>query len=509
VDPAALAADPTRRYSPADVAAAEQIVATCPTNLKRTLRFLDAATDGATLFITCLGAPSGSVSPLLAAGPPVLGLPSRLSSTLGRLMASKKNGTPDPSEPKDTEKAERGEPAEPAEPKEAERVEAKAEPEKPAEKSEPAPSSAPAAAPAAPAKPLPAWGDAIARLEQKWVRLETMLAVGVLVCEIMSLCVWVFLKGISSPPGVSAAGVVFRAAITATVLGMAAWFGLRNQAPRFRTTATTIAVAAGLFLGRTWANVGVGYASELINWYQDASVLTLIGGLRRVGTRFTVWLAMLGASLATSSGKHINVDVVMRFLSPRVRVPAAVAAWTAASVVSMAACWGFVDHIAITAFGAKPGMSPTEKLGALAHEGAEHAFIFRRQVDLDAVVGWRVFAGRKYTQAMSGTEWNEHIKSGGYDARYTPEQVKALYVSADTQWVTPLVTIPGGKTPRALLVEDLNLLFPFGFLMIALKLLLRAMLVISGHVVVDPDAAHREDDVDEKIHEHHPEGEVL
>ena len=37
--------------------------------------------------------------------------------------------------------------------------------------------------------------------------------------------------------------------------------------------------------------------------------------------RFTLWLALLGASVATAQGKHINVDVVMRFLSPRARVP--------------------------------------------------------------------------------------------------------------------------------------------------------------------------------------------
>lgn len=355
----------------------------------------------------------------------------------------------------------------------------------------------PEAAPEPPPKPLPAWGDKVQALEKKWVDLEVKLAVGVLVCEMLALCFWVFLKGLSTPPGASVAGVVFRAALTSAVLGAIAWQAAKKTPEQTRAVVTTLAVAAGLFLGRGWANVGVSYTSELVNWYQDASTLTLIGGLARVGTRFTIWLAMLGASLATSSGKHINVDVVMRFLSPKVRVPAAIAAWVAASIVCLGATWGFVDHIAIASFGAKPNDTAGAKIGQMMHEGREHFFVTRRQIGIDFTVGWRVLGGRKYTEALSGAEWNEKIKEGGYEAWYTPEQVKTLYVPEATKWVAPLVIMPG-KTQRGLLVDDLNLLFPFGFLMIAFKFLLRAALALSGHVVVDPDAAHREEEVEEK-----------
>jgi len=41
-------------------------------------------------------------------------------------------------------------------------------------------------------------------------------------------------------------------------------------------------------------------------------------------TRLTLWLALLGGSIATAKGKHINIDVVMRFLTPRMRIPVAV-----------------------------------------------------------------------------------------------------------------------------------------------------------------------------------------
>jgi hypothetical protein len=57
---------------------------------------------------------------------------------------------------------------------------------------------------------------------------------------------------------------------------------------------------------------------------------------------------------------------------------------------------------------------------------------------------------------------------------------------------------------RGLVIRDLNFVFPFGLLMIALRFILRSLLAISGHVRVDPDAVHGEDDV----HEKHTEGDA-
>lgn len=351
---------------------------------------------------------------------------------------------------------------------------------------------------ALPAQERAAWGEPIARFEHQWVKLETWLAVSVLIAEVVSLCAWVFLKGLSTPSSANVGGVVLRAAITSTVLGAVVWIALRKQPERFRSTATTIAAAVGLFLGRAWANVGVDYGSELLNWYQDASSLTLIGGLRGVGTRLTAWLAMLGASLATSSGKHINIDVIMRFIPVKARVPAAIAASLAAAIVCFTATWGFVDHIALANFGAEKTATPTEKVGVITHELGEHAFVLRKQIGLDMTVGFRVLFGAKYTKALTGAEWNAHIRDGGYEAWYKPEEVKSLLVPADMEsdYVAPLVIVPG-KTQRGLLVDGLNLLFPFGFFMIGLKFLLRALQVASGHVVVDPDAMHREEEIEQ------------
>lgn len=354
-----------------------------------------------------------------------------------------------------------------------------------------------AAVPAAAAHPPgAAWGDPLRRFEKAWARFETRLAVGVLLAEIASLCAWVFLKGLSTPPSSGKAGIVFRAVVTSLVFGFATWRLLQGKPERLRSTATTLAAAAGLFVGRLWAGVGVGYGSEILNWYQDASSLTLIGGLRGVGTRLTAWLAMLGASLATSSGKHINIDVVMRFLPPKVRIPAAGAAWLAAALVCFTATWGFVDHIAVASFQAPREGTAGQKMGRLTHEIREQLFVLRKQIGLDMKVGPRVFTGTKYSEALSGAEWNAHLQGGGYEDWFTKEQVEALRVKDEAKPVSPLVIVPG-KSPRGLLVETMNLLFPFGFLMMGFKFLLRVLLVFSGHVVVDPDAAHREDDDDE------------
>ncbi|MFO0658874.1 MAG: TRAP transporter small permease subunit [Polyangiaceae bacterium] len=343
------------------------------------------------------------------------------------------------------------------------------------------------------------WGDPFAHFEKKWVEVEVYLIVAVLIGEILSLCAWIFLKGLSTPPTVNKAGVVLRGVLLAVSLGCGAWFGLSKLALNVRRTATIVSICVGLVLGRVTAGIGVEYGSNLVNWYQDASTLTLIGGLRGLGTRLTIWLAMLGASLATSSGKHINIDVVMRFLPTKGRVPAAVAAWLAASVVCSATSWGFVDHIAISAFGAPLNGSAFEKIEHTVHEGREHFFILRRQVGIDMTVGFRVFGGKTYSEALLGSEWNEKIKTGGYEDWLKADEVKALLVppEREAQTITPLINMPG-KTMRSLLVEDLNMLFPFGFFMLGLKFLLRVVLAISGHVEVDPDAAHRDDEAVER-----------
>ena len=388
-----------------------------------------------------------------------------------------------------------------------------------------------------------AWGAPLARLDARWTRLEARLAAAVLLSEILALCAWISLKGLSAEYQVggqgekNVSGLVFRGLIGAIVLGLLAKKATEPKAPPGderplrperqekavlrQNVVVTGAVVLGLASSRLWANGGVEYFENFLNWLQSASLLMLIGGLRGVATRLTLWLALLGASLATANGKHINIDVVMRFLTPRMRVPVAVLGWVAASVMCIAGSWGFVDHIAIALFHVHPfepcedgsneksrsapaGMCTTttsSKLGHVTHHLGIDWFVIRRQMSLDLRSFPRVITGTKYNGYLSNADWNTWVAGGDWDAHFPAEQVAGLMAPTDrpNEMHIPAVSIPGGQEVRGLLIKDADLIFPFGLLMIALRFLLRSLLALSGHVEVDPDSAHKEDD-------EHPDG---
>jgi hypothetical protein len=341
-----------------------------------------------------------------------------------------------------------------------------------------------------------AWGAAIERFESKWVKGETWLIVVVLLCEIAALCTWIFLKGLSTTPTAGKAGIVFRMALTAVVLASATWVGTRKLELKHRQFATTSMFIVGFLLGKTWVNVGHVYGSELINWYQDCSTLTLFGGLKGIGTRLTIAVALLGASIAASSGKHINIDVLMRFIPAQARRVAASAAWLSTAVMLTSAAWGFFDFISVTNFETQVNDSAGVKISKVYKKTKRDLFILRRQMGIDFTVGFRVFAGKRFTKSLSGAEWNEKIQNGGYESYFTKEQIQSLLVPQDqlNQPRNPRVIIPETEV-GGLLSHDLNMLFPLGFIVIAFKFLLRVLLVISGRLEIDPAAAHKEEDM--------------
>jgi TRAP-type C4-dicarboxylate transport system permease small subunit len=372
------------------------------------------------------------------------------------------------------------------------------------------------------------WGEPLAKLDTKWTSLESKLCVWVLLAEIGALCFWIALKGLSSEYSVGGgdvSGLVFRGLMTSIALGLVVH---KLTKPKGATTENadrhawfvTIAVIAGLFLGRLWVKVGVEYSSNLLNWLQNASLLMLVGGLRGLGTRFTLWLALLGASIATAKGKHINVDVVMRFLPVKLRVPVAVLGWMAASLMCFAGVVGFADHIAIDSYKA-PATQPCpedpnkdcdvyfdQKFAVVKRGVSEDFFLMGRQISLDLKTFPRVLVGTKYDGWMKASEWNAWLKAGDWTSHFKPEDVANLALPEDQPDAlrSPAVNVPGGmEQARGLVIRDLNFVFPFGLLMIALRFILRSLLAISGHVRVDPDAVHGEDDV----HEKHPDGEDI
>ncbi|MFO0677227.1 MAG: TRAP transporter small permease subunit [Polyangiaceae bacterium] len=353
---------------------------------------------------------------------------------------------------------------------------------------------------------------------------------GVLLAEIGSLFAWIVLKGLAA--GESRPGIVLRSLVSATLLGFVAraiarrTFGERPGSDRGEldvrgNVAVSVAVVVGLALGRTWAGVGGDYFSNVLGWMQSSSTLALVGGLRGLGTRLTLWLALLGASIATAKGKHINVDAVMRFVAPTIRVPLAVVTWASAALVCATASVAFVDHIAVEGFKAPAfrqcpddprelcDLPASSKASHVATALAHDAFLLGRQISLDLKSAPKILVGTRYASWLHAPEWNAWIRDGGWTAHFGPEAVDGLLMpEAMTESRAPFVSVPGGTESAAgILVREANFIFPFGLLVLALRFLLRALLAISGHVKVDPDAAHGDED-DPRRDVGTPEGEA-
>jgi TRAP-type C4-dicarboxylate transport system permease small subunit len=357
------------------------------------------------------------------------------------------------------------------------------------------------------------WVQPLVKFDAWWTTWEARLAAGVLGAEIFSLVTWIALKGMSAEyqpnqadpeAPIDISGIIFRALVGALVLGMATFFALRDKDPTKRKTdlryqlGVSVAVILGMVASRFWANVGVSYFSNALNWLQSSSTLTLLGGLRGLATRFTLWLALLGASLATAQGKHINVDVVMRFLTPKMRLPVALIGWLAAAAVCLSGAWGFVDHLAIAEYKLSMDSPPGERVSKVEHEFGRDMFLLRQQIKLDLHSLPKVLAGAKYKDYLKAAEWNEWMNGGDWAAYFPAEDVKAQMMDAtDTTSRLPLINIPGtGENTNGLLIRDIDFVFPFGLFMIALRFLLRCVLAIGGAVRVDPDAAHGEIEVE-------------
>lgn len=393
-------------------------------------------------------------------------------------------------------------------------AEAPAEAKAPAEKEAEAPAEkAESPAPiAAPDKPKgAAWAEPVARFEQRWTWLESRLLTFVLVWQILSLVAWVFLNGLSESV-TTTAGTVFRAVALAVALGLGAWLGTKKRTEDQRRNLTLFAIAVGIGVMWLWHRSAAtaaaakidsgalsldkataGYFDNIKGWLQEGSTLTLLGGLRGLGTRLTLWLALLGGSLATAAGKHIHVDVVFRFIPRKLRLPVTLMNYLAAAAVCFAGVWGFFDHIAIESYGSKADDKAGAKIENALHHIGNHAFLTRKQIGLDLRSLPRVLSGARYDRWMTAAAWNEWVDDAGYESHWPADTVKNLRIPADAGTHPPFVVSPDGENTRGALAHTLGLVFPFGLLAIALRFLIRAILTVSGHVEVDPDEAHKEE----------------
>jgi len=378
----------------------------------------------------------------------------------------------------------------------------------------------PEAVPAVEAAPRKAaWGAPIDRVDRAWTKLDARLCAAVLIADAMTLVAWISLKALSHT-GTGGSGRVFRCLAGALVLGGVTHLLTRKRHERHEAI-TTGAVVIGFLLGSQMGDFGVEYFGNLLAWLQNASFLVFFGGASDIAKRLTLWLALLGASVATGQGKHINVDVVMRFLTPRARVPVAVLGWLVAAVVCFVAVWGFFDHVAVVDYGAKvnvpcPGdaeksctASPGSKIDKVLKDTGRDMFLSGRQISMDLKTLPKVLAGKPYGKWLTPKEWNEWLHDGGWESHFPAEDIKAMEMedTPDT-FRTPAVTaIPGaGERVYQLLVRECNFVFAFGLLVISIRFVLRSLLAIAGWVKVDPNAAHGDEEL---AHAHDSSAEAM
>lgn len=370
--------------------------------------------------------------------------------------------------------------------------------------------------PPAPEKPealaRAAWAEPIAKLDRGWTQLEARLAGAVLALEIAALVFWISIRALSSS-GKAGSGQLFRQLLCAAVVGAITWrFARKHEKHQWIGTG---GVVAGAILGSFWGDAGTTYFSNVFAWLQNSSFLVYFGGVSDLAKRFTLWLALLGASLATSQGKHINVDVVMRFLSPKMRVPVAVIGWVASAIVAISASWGFFDYVAVeemkapTSVACPDGPAREETKRCTATMGSKvdvvtarfgrDVFLAGRQISLDFKSLPKVLGGTKYNQWLTPREWNEWLRDGGWSPRFKPEDVKLLELPEDgsIEFRNPSVTaIPGSVDQVSrMLVPVFDLIFAFGLFIVGIRFLVRSLLAISGHIRIDPNAAHGDDEL--------------
>jgi hypothetical protein len=96
---------------------------------------------------------------------------------------------------------------------------------------------------------------------------------------------------------------------------------------------------------------------------------------------------------------------------------------------------------------------------------------------------------------MTGRQWNAWLDDNGYVERYGKEKVDPLRApeSALDAPRVPFVVLPDHE-PRGLLVHGMDLIFPFGFFMIGLRVLLRTLLLLGGAVSIDIEGGKDEDE---------------
>ncbi len=171
---------------------------------------------------------------------------------------------------------------------------------------------------------------------------------------------------------------------------------------------------------------------------------------------------------------------------------------------------GFVDYISIAEFRANavepcPGdasrscdTTAGERFATVKHELSADLFLLGRQAALDAKSLPEVLGGTPYDRWMTAGDWNAWLDGAGWGEHYEKAAVDALHMdpSAPAAFRMPQVAVPGtGEQARGLLIRELNFVFPVGLAVIAIKFLLRVLLLLTGQETFDPESAHQDEEL--------------
>lgn len=347
-----------------------------------------------------------------------------------------------------------------------------------------------------------AWAKGFVRIERAFTWFESRLLFVALMALVFSLVAWIVIRGMASPiESKSAAGSVLRMFVGAGLLGGLA----RTAAVRFlkldeaKSAALTVGgIFIGIAIAPLWRTVGIARFDAILNWLQEGSALTLVGGLRGISTRLTIVVALIGAALAAARSKHINIDVVLRFMRPAWRTPVHVLGALATATVCFVAAYGFLDYTSIEGFGQNRDTTMTAKVAGIRSLSAKHRFVFYKQVGLDfRTMPDVVFRGVRWDEPtrMNGRQWNAWLAEADFSEQFTAEELASMKAPAsmEDEARVPIITLPG-ESAKGALEQDLNLLWPLGLFWIGVRVLLRALLVLSGHASVEPDADEPDED---------------
>jgi len=180
----------------------------------------------------------------------------------------------------------------------------------------------------------------------------------------------VALKGLATQGDSRISGMVFRAALGAAIGTLVPRIFVRTEPKQKKVAA--IGLAAGFVLGLASGTRGSEFFANVRDWIAASSSFALFGGAPGFVKAITLWVALIGASLAAARGKHIGVDIGVRLMPERARMPMVVTAWIASAAVCFAASVGFIDYIITQDFHADEGVCARKlQTGAVSERAGE------------------------------------------------------------------------------------------------------------------------------------------